>query len=131
MNRKKKNASVSPQVKDLEQSLQATEEQLSQSKDVVAGQEAQIQKLVSVHHVQASVLSSSTFAEALDAHNSVQHEQNEGWEGDPEGSVLPRAVDCLVVSTQHLLLWVLKSSKLSFQSEVWKTDSNHGMSWVL
>ncbi|XP_040591647.1 golgin subfamily A member 1 isoform X4 [Mesocricetus auratus] len=33
------------QVKDLEQSLQATEEQLSQSRDVVVAQEAQIQKL--------------------------------------------------------------------------------------
>ncbi|ERE70408.1 golgin subfamily A member 1 isoform 1 [Cricetulus griseus] len=34
------------QVKDLEQSLQATEEQLSQSRDVVVAQEAQIQKLI-------------------------------------------------------------------------------------
>lgn len=29
------------------------------------------------------------------------------------------------------LLWVLKSSKLSFQSEVWKTGQNHGMSRIL
>lgn len=36
-------------VKDLEQSLQAAEEQLSQSKDVVAGQEAQIQKLITTN----------------------------------------------------------------------------------
>ncbi|XP_052038387.1 golgin subfamily A member 1 [Apodemus sylvaticus] len=36
-------------VKDLEQSLQATEEQLRQSKDVVAGQEAQIQRLITTN----------------------------------------------------------------------------------
>ncbi|XP_028712614.1 golgin subfamily A member 1 isoform X4 [Peromyscus leucopus] len=36
-------------VKDLEQSLQATEEQLSQSRDVVAAQEAQIQKLITTN----------------------------------------------------------------------------------
>ncbi|GAB1286310.1 Golgin subfamily A member 1 [Apodemus speciosus] len=36
-------------VKDLEQSLQAAEEQLSQSKDVVASQEAQIQKLITTN----------------------------------------------------------------------------------
>ncbi|CAO2597623.1 Golgin subfamily A member 1 [Lemmus lemmus] len=36
-------------VKDLEQSLQATEEQLSQSRDVVTAQEAQIQKLITKH----------------------------------------------------------------------------------
>nr|XP_038961225.1 golgin subfamily A member 1 isoform X3 [Rattus norvegicus] len=36
-------------VKDLEQSLQAAEEQLSQSRDVVAGQEAQIQKLITTN----------------------------------------------------------------------------------
>lgn len=35
------------QVKDLEQSLQASEEKLKQSADVVAAQEAQIQELVS------------------------------------------------------------------------------------
>lgn len=50
----RKIVSVSPQVKDLEQSLQATEEQLSQSRDVVVAQEAQIQKLVSVHYVPGS-----------------------------------------------------------------------------
>ncbi|XP_076424876.1 golgin subfamily A member 1 isoform X4 [Peromyscus maniculatus bairdii] len=37
------------EVKDLEQSLQATEEQLSQSRDVVAAQEAQIQKLITTN----------------------------------------------------------------------------------
>lgn len=36
-------------VKDLEQSLQAAEEQLSQSRDVVAGQEVQIQKLITTN----------------------------------------------------------------------------------
>lgn len=36
-------------VKDLEQSLQATEEQLNQSRDVVTAQEAQIQKLITKH----------------------------------------------------------------------------------
>ncbi|XP_052579296.1 golgin subfamily A member 1 isoform X2 [Peromyscus californicus insignis] len=36
-------------VKDLEQSLQATEEQLSQSRDAVAAQEAQIQKLITTN----------------------------------------------------------------------------------
>ncbi|XP_076784805.1 golgin subfamily A member 1 isoform X5 [Arvicanthis niloticus] len=36
-------------VKDLEQNLQAAEEQLSQSRDVVAGQEAQIQKLITTN----------------------------------------------------------------------------------
>ncbi|XP_028610516.1 golgin subfamily A member 1 isoform X3 [Grammomys surdaster] len=36
-------------VKDLEQSLQAAEEQLSQSRDIVAGQEAQIQKLINTN----------------------------------------------------------------------------------
>ncbi|XP_057610985.1 golgin subfamily A member 1 isoform X1 [Chionomys nivalis] len=36
-------------VKDLEQSLQAAEEQLNQSRDVVTAQEAQIQKLITKH----------------------------------------------------------------------------------
>lgn len=36
-------------VKDLEQSLQATEEQLNQSRDVVTAQEAQIQELITKH----------------------------------------------------------------------------------
>ncbi|XP_038193806.1 golgin subfamily A member 1 [Arvicola amphibius] len=36
-------------VKDLEQSLQAAEEQLNQSRDVVTAQEAQIQKLITEH----------------------------------------------------------------------------------
>lgn len=95
MNRK--NVSVSPQVKDLEQSLQATEEQLSQSRDVVAAQEAQIQKLVSVHDVPGS----SAFLQHLcrcprcapvPATVSVL-EQSKGWESYSGGSVLPRTMD--------------------------------------
>lgn len=39
--------SFPPQVKELEQSLQASEEKLKQSSDIVAAQEAQIQELVS------------------------------------------------------------------------------------
>lgn len=43
----RKNASVSPQVKELEQNLRASEEKLRQSNEVVTAQEAQIQALVS------------------------------------------------------------------------------------
>lgn len=45
-----KNASVSLQVEELEQSLQASEERLRQSSHLVAAQEAQIQQLVSADH---------------------------------------------------------------------------------
>ncbi|XP_013201484.1 golgin subfamily A member 1 isoform X2 [Microtus ochrogaster] len=59
-------------VKDLEQSLQATEEQLNQSRDVVTAQEAQIQKLQQLQQENVALKESRNECE-----RSLRHHQSE------------------------------------------------------
>lgn len=77
----RKSASVSPQVRELEQSLQASEEKLKQSSDIMATQEAQIQELVS-GYCGCCVLGPRCFP-FMPLHTPQTHSQLLEWYLDP------------------------------------------------